>query len=410
MINQENLTLWDLIDLEVLANSQKKIANLSSFPIFTAAPDGNAFGEMMNCTPFCQLIRSSAKGAFLCQKSESMISKVSFKKGQCQVHDCHMGLKNCAVPIVIDGLFLGSVLGGQFFVEGEEYKKYQFNIEKLSKEFNISKDELKDAISKIPVVPEKYVFDCLEYCEFLADYITEIGMRNVTKKKLLNQIEKNLEFQKKAKMAELKTLEAQINPHFLFNTLNSIARMAFFEDSPNTEEMIYCLSDLLRYNLKEIEEFPTINSELQNIERYLFIQNIRYKDRLKYYIDVPEELLSYRIPSMILQPIVENAIVHGLEPKAEGGIIYISSEIKKEKIIIMIKDTGVGIPSKKLNYLLTNPEESMGLGVKNSHNRLNTYFGPDYGLRISSVENVETIVEIHFPCFKELSPIPKFIN
>lgn len=109
---------------------------------------------------------------------------------------------------------------------------------------------------------------------------------------------------------------------------------------------------------------------------------------------------------MLLQPIVENAIIHGLEPKIEGGSIYITSEMKNNTIKILIRDTGVGIKPRKLKDVMTDGITSnTGLGIHNSHQRLQRYFGSDYGLKITSHENIETIVEINLPYFKELAPL-----
>jgi two-component system, LytTR family, sensor kinase len=408
MSDYSNLTLRNLIDENLLVAAQKKMCNLLNLSVVTIDPEGNMFGEMVNSTPFCQLICSSNKRSILCRKSKLIQGERVLDDRECRVYDCQMGFKNCIAPIIVDDIFLGSVIIGQFFSEGEEYKKNQFNIKKLSRELGLPEDKIQEEILKISIVSKKDILNYLGCCEFLSCYFSEIAMKSITERKLLHQMKEKQKFEEKAEKAELKTLGAQINPHFLFNTLNSITRMAFLENSPNTEEMIYCLSDLLRYNIKQNEEFPTIDSELQNIKRYLFIQCIRYKDRIKYSIDVPDESLGFRIPSMILQPIVENAIIHGLEPKIEGGTIYISGEVKNNNLKIIVKDTGVGISSKKIREIhSTDTKPHMGLGFHGSHHRLNTYFGPDYGLKIRSNENIETIVEINLPCFKELSPSHK---
>jgi two-component system, LytTR family, sensor kinase len=402
-----NLTLENLINEDLLIAAQKLMCNLLDLSVVTIDSDGNMFGKMLNPTSFCQIC-SSNKYSTSCCKSKFALSGNVSEDRKSHIYDCDMGLKNCISPIIVDNIFLGSVIIGQFFSEGEEYKKNQFNVKKLSNELGFTKDKIQESILQIPIVSEKEIINCLQSCEFLSSHFTEIARKTINEKKLLYQKEEILKFKDKIQKAQLKTLGAQINPHFLFNTLSSITRMAFLEDSPNTEEMIHCLSDLLRYNLKQNEEFPTIDSELQNIKRYLFIQGIRFRDRIKYSIDVEEQLLNYRIPTMILQPIVENAIVHGLEPKVEGGNICISSEIRNGNIKILIKDSGVGIPLKKINSLLNEDNNSNpGLGINNSHQRLKTYFGSDYGLKIYSNENIETTVEINLPCFKELSPLHK---
>lgn len=404
MNNFDNLDLNSLIDIEIISKTQKQICNLLDFSIATTTFDGNLVDEVVNCVSFCKLIQSSSKGKVLCKKSKSNFNNKVFKSRQCGLYDCHMGLKNFTTPIIANDLFLGSVIIGQFLIDDEEFKNKEFDIKKISKKFDISESKLKDSISEIPIITR----ECLSKIEgasyLLSNYFSEKSIKCITTKKLLYQTEEASRFENEAKKFQLKTLEAQINPHFLFNTLNSIARMALFEDSPNTEEMIYCLSDLLRYNIKQSEEFPTIGDELKNIERYLFIQGIRYKDRLSYNIEISDEILDFRIPSMILQPIVENSIIHGIEPKTSGGNISIIGEVDNENIKITIKDTGIGISIEKLSTILCNDKfSSNSLGTKSSHNRLISYFGSNYGLKISSTKNIETVVEIKFPCFKELS-------
>lgn len=404
MNNFDNLDLNSLIDVEIIAKTQKQICNLLDFSIATTTFDGNLVDEVVNCISFCKLIQSSSKGKALCKKSKSTFNNKVSKGRHCGLYDCHMGLKNFTTPIIANNLFLGSVIIGQFLLDDEKSKKKEFDVKKISIKFNIPESELEDSISKIPVIPRESLSRIEEASSLLANSFSERSIKCITEKKLLYQTEETSKFENEAKKFQLKTLEAQINPHFLFNTLNSIARMALFENSPNTEEMIYCLSDLLRYNIKQTEEFPTIGDELQNIERYLLIQSIRYKDRLSYNIEVPDEILDFRIPSMVLQPIVENSIIHGIEPKASGGNISIIGEIDAENIKVTIKDSGVGISAEKLNSLWCDDKlSSNGLGTKNSHNRLISYFGSCYGLKIFSTQNVETVVEINFPCFKQLS-------
>jgi sensor histidine kinase YesM len=172
-----------------------------------------------------------------------------------------------------------------------------------------------------------------------------------------------------------------INPHFLFNTLNCIARIAYFEHSHTTEELIYCLSDLLRYNLKQEDQLHTIGSEIDNIEKYLYIQKIRFKNRLEYEINISDKIKSYRIPNMVIQPIVENALIHGITPKRDGGKISIIAEEKKKKIIISVIDNGNGFPKKVLESIHQS-ENSTGLGFRSTDNRLKRYYGDEFGLEI----------------------------
>lgn len=187
-----------------------------------------------------------------------------------------------------------------------------------------------------------------------------------------------------------------VNPHFLFNTLNCIARIAYFENSHTTEELIYCLSDLLRYNLKQDNQLHTIDAEINNIEKYLYIQKARFKNRMEYSIDVPKEIKSHKILNMAIQPIVENAIIHGIAPKRDGGQIKIYGEKYNNDIIISIMDNGNGFPKDVLMNIQRTDNKS-GLGFRNTDKRLKQYYGQQYGLRIIKSDYSGSTVTITIP-------------
>lgn len=250
-----------------------------------------------------------------------------------------------------------------------------------------------DTFSKLDTDYDKF----LDGIQLLKDFLLQSVNIHMTNLELYEE-------RKKSDLAKLKTLESQMNPHFIFNTLNSINRMAFFEDAPKTEEMLYTLSDFLRYNLKDFEEFPSLKKEIENIKRYLFIQEIRFGERLKYSINIDNKLLDYRIPSMMIQPLVENAIIHGIQPKAKGGIINIDIEKNEDNILVKIIDTGIGMDCKKIDSLLKDNSRDVGLGISNSNNRIKSYFGEEYGLDIISEMDNKTIVQIRIPPFKTLNP------
>jgi sensor histidine kinase YesM len=208
-------------------------------------------------------------------------------------------------------------------------------------------------------------------------------------------IEKEI-LEKKIIDLEAKNMSLVVNPHFLFNTLNCIARIAYFEHSHTTEELIYCLSDLLRYNLKQDDQLHTIGAEIDNIEKYLYIQKVRFKNRLEYDIDVAENIKSYRIPNMLIQPIVENAVIHGITPKRDGGKISIYAEKYKEEIIISIMDNGNGFPKDVLQNIQQSENKS-GLGFRSTDKRLKRYYGEPYGLKIVKSDYSGSTVTITIP-------------
>ncbi|NOU94187.1 HAMP domain-containing protein [Paenibacillus sp. LMG 31456] len=203
-------------------------------------------------------------------------------------------------------------------------------------------------------------------------------------------IEKVYAEQLRSREATLKQLQAQINPHFLYNCLYFISNMAMLEDKQSVVAMANNLGDYYRYTTRVEKQLVTIREELQLITNYLTIQNLRM-ERVCYEIEVPEAILSMTIPRLLLQPLVENAVIHGLERKAGKGLIRISGESDGTEHRIVIEDNGVGVTEAQMNELrqtLDEPmSEQMGCGVWNVHQRLRHYFGPDSGLELMTVDD-----------------------
>ena len=190
--------------------------------------------------------------------------------------------------------------------------------------------------------------------------------------------------------ARLAALTNQINPHFLFNTLNSVSTLIRV-DPERARGMIYRLSKILRRLLRNADNFLPLREELSFIDDYLAIEMTRFGDKLRFQKDVQEETLHRMVPSMILQPIVENSIRHGLSSKIDGGTIWLRTWTEGSRLLISIEDDGVGIPESKLNRLFNS-----GIGVSNVNERLRVLFGPGYRLLIESQpgEGTRTIIEI----------------
>ncbi|MDD3903224.1 MAG: sensor histidine kinase [Sphaerochaeta sp.] len=184
--------------------------------------------------------------------------------------------------------------------------------------------------------------------------------------------------------ARYKALQSQINPHFLFNTLNIISRTALFENANDTVDLIDSLASIFRYTL-EYHDDVTLKEELQFVREYLTIQQVRFGDRLEYSIICPHEFEEMKIPPLIIQPFVENAMVHGLEPKVEGGEVHISVKKEGRRMVIQIIDTGVGIDLTKLSQ--NRLEGKQHIGVKNIQERLKLYYKGKANLALSRVND-----------------------
>ena len=211
------------------------------------------------------------------------------------------------------------------------------------------------------------------------------------------------------RIAEFRTLQAQINPHFLYNTMDMINWLA---QQGRTDEVSYAVQKLSRFyklTLSRKQSISTIASETEHVSIYLQIQNMRFRDSITFICDIPDELMEYQIPKLTLQPIIENSVLHGiLETSDKTGTIVLTGWLEDSDIILLISDNGVGIPPEKLDTLLvektitetTNAASGTNIAVYNTHRRLQILYGPDYGLSYTSNPGQGTEVEIRIPARK----------
>lgn len=220
-----------------------------------------------------------------------------------------------------------------------------------------------------------------------------------------NLIKKSMEEHEKAKKAELKSLQEQINPHFLYNSLDTIIWMIEKNNVELAVKMVKDLSQFYRISLSKGKTWVKVKEEIAHIDYYLRIQKIRYSDILEYEISVDENMYEANILKFILQPIVENAIYHGLKLKREKGKIIINGNITNNMLHFEIIDNGIGMTNEKLEQLKKNLSgnynaeeiENEGYGLVNVNQRIKIYYGNNYGLKIESAYNIGTKVIIEIP-------------
>jgi two-component system LytT family sensor kinase len=196
--------------------------------------------------------------------------------------------------------------------------------------------------------------------------------------------------------AELRALRAQINPHFLFNALTTIGYL-IQTAPPRAFDTLLRLTALLRGVLRSDGELTTLGRELDIVEAYLDIEHARFEERLTVTIDVPSALRSIPLPSLLLQPIAENAVKHGLAPTAAGGAVLIRARVERggdgaEELRLVVQDTGIGVDAEVLARGRTN-----GLGLRNVERRLHHHYGPAASLVLRSVHGAGTVVEVRLP-------------
>lgn len=207
--------------------------------------------------------------------------------------------------------------------------------------------------------------------------------------------------------AELKLLQEQINPHFLYNTLDTIMWLAESKDTEQVVKMVSSLSDFFRTTLSKGKDFITVEEEKKHIGSYLEIQQFRYRDILEYEICFDREILEYEMLKLTLQPLVENALYHGIKNKRGLGHIFVMGEKQGENLVFTVKDDGIGMTEERITQVqqlikgeMVRDKESSGFGLFNINERIRLYYGGEYGLALKSVYQEGTEFTVTIPCRK----------
>ncbi|MGB8453536.1 MAG: sensor histidine kinase [Anaerocolumna sp.] len=219
-----------------------------------------------------------------------------------------------------------------------------------------------------------------------------------------NLSEEQVKTASELRTAEFKALQAQINPHFLYNTLDMINWLSKKGLNGDVSIAVQALSKFYKMTLRKGNIVVTIEDELEHVSLYIQLQNMRYDNKIHFTVDIPDNMLEYTIPKIIFQPVVENAIQHGIFCKeSKEGNIVITGWTEDDTLVFIISDDGVGIPKEKIDQLMSGKIQSStgsGVGILNTHNRLQLYYDTQFGLRYRSREGEYTEVEIRIPALK----------
>lgn len=229
---------------------------------------------------------------------------------------------------------------------------------------------------------------------------------NMMLDQLQEQYQTNMERQNRLRIAEFKNLQAQISPHFLYNTLESIKYLARLGMNEEIETVVSKLGILLRSGMNFKQDMIPLRDELRVVESYIAIQQVRYEGKFNYTASIPPELLDYWVPNLVIQPLVENAVVHGIEAKVGTGELRLTGWQENDHIFIEIYDNGDGIEEEKLHRIFQAGQEENEMsereriGMINVHRRLQLYFGDAYGLEVQSQPGAYTRIRLRIPMTK----------
>jgi two-component system sensor histidine kinase YesM len=242
------------------------------------------------------------------------------------------------------------------------------------------------------------------------DEITELGMSfNIMIGRIRELVAAKVKEQENLQKAELRALQAQINPHFLYNTLDTIIWMAEAQKTEQVIEIVSALSSFFRLSLSKGKDWITIGEELERTRSYLTIQKMRYRDIMDFRIEADEEVLDNTILKLILQPLVENALYHGIKNKRGGGVIIVRARQRNnEEVLLEVEDNGIGLVPERLQLLRAELADDTGemkmesgFAIGNVNKRIRLYYGRQYGLSIRSEYNTGTCATLVIPAIRD---------
>jgi len=396
----EPASIGDFVDIDVLQRIQDTFAQAMSVGAVTVDRAGKPVTRPSNFQPLCLLVRSTPEGLARCQASDAESGQIAFNQNAPHTYVCKGGLLDAAAPITVNGEYIGCILCGQV-LPADARPEFIEEITRRSEAIGLDKEEVLPIVRKLPIMPRWRFQAAAEMLSIVANYIIELGSARQAQERLLTEAQEEAALEKALQEAQLRALKTQINPHFLFNSLTLLAYTAIEEGAPRTEEIAYTLSDLLRYSLRSMATAVDLSEEMEMIERYLAIQQVRFGSRLRWRLHVDPALNDTRIPCMIFQPLVENAVIHGAEPMQRPVTIDVRAERVNGQIMLQVRDDGVGMESELVERLnnreFPRQDGRLSLGMQNVIQRLEGEYGSAFRLKIESRPGAGTDIRLLLP-------------
>lgn len=404
----EEFDIASLFGKEMLEEIQERVSRATGLAFVTVDYKGEPVTELTAFTPFCQAIRKRQGAEIVCKSSDAYGAIMAAVTQKTNVYFCPCGLIEVAIPIIIKGQYLGGFIGGQ--IRCEDAPAEISRLKKLQ-QHPIDYEESPETKSLFNEITRMNYAQFMDIADMVSMIITLVGEKELSRLEAqkLTQKEKEaslereriIQREKDLKNDELNTLRAQINPHFLFNCLTTISNLAMIEGAPRTNEMTTIFAELLRTNLTTTLKKRPLIEEINNIERYLKIQKIRFGDKFDYTISRNFDEQKIQIPSFMLQPFVENAVINGIMPNKEKGQLKITAEEQSDRIAITIEDNGNGLSGKKITGELENERDFSRNGLQHTiraiRRRLIDCYGSRYDAVIENNIGKGTICRLAYP-------------
>ena len=387
------LRLIDLISVEMLQRVQDNFSAAVGIAVTIVDEEGEPVTRSGGFSAFCQAIRSSQVRRERCIHCDNEGGRMAGEAGEPSIYRCHCGLVDFAAPIIIRDKYLGAVISGQVCLQDEKEAALEYII---PPDHSWQQDDQLRALNEdIPRIPYEKLKSAAYTLYYLAQYIVEENYANVVGQQLaaqslalMEESKRRADLEKSLREAELKALSYQVNPHFMFNVLNSIGRLAMKENAQRTEDVVYAFADMMRYVLKRSQsQVVAFDSEVEHVRNYLYIQKIRMGERLTFSLDIPDRYAKVLSPFLALHTLVENSINYAVEPREADGRIEITARDDGKDMTLEVVDNGDGMDTERVRSALDGASGHHGrtsIGLHNVDSRLRYLFGDDYGIVIES--------------------------
>ncbi|ROP61814.1 histidine kinase/DNA gyrase B/HSP90-like ATPase [Enterobacter sp. BIGb0383] len=399
--------LHEFLDVDRLQTLQDNFSKSMMIALVVVDQDGVPVTRPSGFSDFCARSRMNETLERHCYDSDRAGGEAAMRAGKPVVYRCYCGFVEFAVPIMINNHYLGAFISGQVKVEEEKENSIPYILD------NNTLWEANPWLSDLHYTTQRMPYERFESTAYtllhVASYLVEQAHANNIQRELRQkeqeltaELRKRVEIERLLHEAEFKALSYQINPHFLFNVLNTIGRLAFLEEASRTETMVHDFADMMRYLLRKNNNgLITLGQEMNYVNCYMAIQKVRMNDRFDYVCDITDKYKDVVCPFLILQPLVENFFNYVVEPREMKSHLLLRATDDGKDVTIEITDNGDGISREDIENILSGDQNRQkgGIGIHNIKNRLQLLFGESYAMQITSPHKpmLGTTIKLRFP-------------
>ncbi len=385
------------LDFEIIAGLLNRLSEALGLSLAILDTAGEFIIKTDNYPEFCCLLHEASVGSHCRQRIQKVFTEIG-DIGKTHLFLCCNDIASIIIPILSGKSVKGYIKCGEVFLTKPDSERMLCSLREVAAMYQLPSDIILNSALAIRTEPKSRLYAAAEATFAIANCIAEMTSTALRQKELdnsrLSLIKEQMataKLEKALQESDLKLLQSQINPHFLFNTLNTIAHLAYIDGTEKVAKLVWSLADLLRFTLQKPEQLIPLGEELRLLNSFLHIQQSRFGNRLNINMDIEQGLDKVFVPGMLFQPLLENAIIHGIELNTQPGLIKVTIKRHEDKLCCRIEDNGAGFDPQAAGA------KKQGIGINSVKNRLKYYYNDDYGFSIASQPGKGTVVELAFP-------------